>query len=1341
MRKIYAAALVLAFSCSQAFAQSESQANGPVPGACMNGNPDPNAHTLPPSPQNGSGSLGLSYQNEQCGLNYVQASRKITTRYATPVGSGNPCTLTISGLPVCYQTVKAFVWANISYQGALPNPGCSITNPSNVTTPVAGTNIGTGPSKCWGETGCLTMRYDVTLQVAGNGNYTLNFTGLANPNWEIDGATLMIIYKNPAATYKGCITIADGCMVGIGSNYTQTLNGFNACAQSSAANAFLIVSDMQSNVNGNQHPSTLNGNTANYPNNFYNFDLVNTTVNAGQTTSAFGTNGLGSDCFQWSLMGLYYQTTTCTTCTNSALVLTTANTPASCSQCNGTATVTVTGGTAPYTYSWNTVPVQTTATATGLCPGTYTVTVTDATGCLTSQATVTIVSNSAALTVTSTMTPPLCNGQCNGSATASVLGGTAPYTYLWSPSGGNSPTGTGLCAGTYTCLVTDANGCTGQVIVNVTQPTAVTATQSQVNVTCNGACNGSASVVASGGTPGYTYSWAPSGGNTANATGLCAGTYTCTIKDANNCTITKVFTITQPTAITLTTTFTQATCNQANGTATVTITGGTPNYTINWSPSGGTNATATGLSAGNYTVTVTDANGCTRTATVTIPQAAGPAATLTSSTNVTCFNACNGTASVNVTGGQNPITFAWTPSGGNSANATGLCAGNYTCTVTDANGCTSTVTVTITQPTQLTLAVAGFNASCNGQCNGQGVCIPSGGTPGYTFNWTPSGGNNPSATGLCAGVYTCTVTDQNGCTASDTAIVGQPAALNANTTSTTSHCNQPDGTASVTVTGGTGPYTYAWSPSNQTSANATGLTPNTYTVTVTDFNGCTITASVVVPSTPAVTASISGSTNATCFGNCDGTANVTATGGNSPYTYAWAPSGGNTANATGLCAGTYTCTVTDQFGCSDSAVVTITQPTQVTVTTTQVNVSCNGGCNGTATATGAGGTAPYTYSWSNSQLTATATGLCAGNYTVYTTDANGCTGQVQVIITQPTLLSVTASANPAAICVGTQSSLSATGNGGTPNYTYNWMPGNLNGSAVTVSPVTTTTYTVTITDANGCTDTSAVTVTVNPLPVVSFTGPASGCVPLCVTLTNTTPNAVTSNWDFGDNSTGTGSPVNHCYTTPGVYGVTLVVTDANGCTNSLSTPNMFQVYAYPDAQFNFGPQPTTILNPTMCFTDSSTGATSWTWNFGDPSDPTTSNVQSPCHTYPDTGQYCVQLNVVNANGCADSIIHCLVIGPDFTLYVPNAFTPNGDGMNETFFPKGEGIDEGKYKMWIFDRWGNMIFYTEKWNSAGWDGHANDGKDIAQEDVYVWMIEIYDYLGKKHKYVGHVSLIK
>ena len=220
------------------------------------------------------------------------------------------------------------------------------------------------------------------------------------------------------------------------------------------------------------------------------------------------------------------------------------------------------------------------------------------------------------------------------------------------------------------------------------------------------------------------------------------------------------------------------------------------------------------------------------TANIVITQPALLTAPITGSINVLCNSGNNATATVTAAGGTPNYTYMWVPSVQTNATATGLTAGTYSCTTTDANGCTVLTTVTITQPTALTIAVAGFNATCNGVCNGQVVCIPGGGVTSYTFSWAPTAGNTPSITGQCPGIYTCYITDANGCMINDTGIVQQPTAIALTTTNTTAHCSQADGSASVTATGGTPGYTYLWS-NGQTTANANrNDVPGTHTTVV-----------------------------------------------------------------------------------------------------------------------------------------------------------------------------------------------------------------------------------------------------------------------------------------------------------------------------------------------------------------------------------------------------------------------------------------------------------------------------------------------------------------------------
>jgi gliding motility-associated-like protein len=285
--------------------------------------------------------------------------------------------------------------------------------------------------------------------------------------------------------------------------------------------------------------------------------------------------------------------------------------------------------------------------------------------------------------------------------------------------------------------------------------------------------------------------------------------------------------------------------------------------------------------------------------------------------------------------------------------------------------------------------------------------------------------------------------------------------------------------------------------------------------------------------------------------------------------------------------------------------------------------------------------------------------------------------------------------------------------------------------------------TLIVTDSKGCTASVTKPVTVNALPNVDFSDSLTGCSPLPVTFTNLSDPG-TYQWDLGNGTTSTANPsTTYINTTqsPVSYTISLTVTDANGCKASLTKPNYITVYPNPLAEFTMNPTQTEILYPNIDFFDQSTGSpVSWLWTFGDGD---SSTQQNPSHSYKDTGTYNVCLTIVNAWGCPSTVCHPVVIKPIWTFYIPNAFTPDGDGKNDFFNGKGYNITE--YQLWIFDRWGDLIYTTglrdNPESSIPWDGRANGGSDIVQEDVYVYLVKLKDVFGKKHRYVGSVTVVK
>ncbi|HXC03127.1 MAG TPA: SprB repeat-containing protein, partial [Bacteroidia bacterium] len=553
--------------------------------------------------------------------------------------------------------------------------------------------------------------------------------------------------------------------------------------------------------------------------------------------------------------------------------------------------------------------------------------------------------------VTATAINCTCPGSCNGGGTTTVSGGTIPYTYSWTPSGGIGNSATGLCAGTYTIKVTDNTGLSQSKTITVTAPAAITISLFPGSPSCFGGSNGSEYATVSGGTGPYTYSWSPVAGTSSTLYGLSAGNYTLHVTDANGCTASQAGGVTNPAQVTATATSTSVTCyGSANGSAAVTAAGGDNSFSYSWSPSGGSNTSATGLAPGTYICHVNDGLGCAATATVTITQ---PTAALTytvNKTNCTCYGNSDGSGTIVPTGGTAPYSYSWNSNGSTSPTQTGLAQGNYTCFINDANGCFATPeTLSISAPGPLnTYLSAQTNVLCYGSSTGALTVTTSGGTIPYTYSWSPTGGSAATATSLAAGLYTCHIKDTYGCNTSTTGTVSQNPALLFAPSMTQATCGSSNGSASLAnVTGGTSPYTYSWSPVASSTATLTAVPYGNYTATVTDNYGCTKSAVISVTNTGAPTVSTTPS-NITCNGAATGAISSTVTGGTAPYTYSWSPSGGTVSTANSLLAGTYTVTVKDASGCIASATATLTNPPLLTDAPSSSNPLCNGSSTGSA---------------------------------------------------------------------------------------------------------------------------------------------------------------------------------------------------------------------------------------------------------------------------------------------------------------------------------------------------------------------------------------------------------
>lgn len=646
----------------------------------------------------------------------------------------------------------------------------------------------------------------------------------------------------------------------------------------------------------------------------------------------------------------------------------------------------------------------------------------------------------------------------------------APTAWAWSFPGGTPATSTQQnptvdysSTGTYnvTLIVSNANGSDTAVYNNYIEVFAdITASVNATDVSCAGGINGTVTAVGTGGSTPYTYLWS----NNSSASGLGSlspGTYPVTITDANGCTANASGTVSAPSAITVTTSSTDAYCGSASGTVTASAAGGSPSYTYNWGIAG-SGATLTGLSAGTYSVTVTDDNGCTAIASATVSSGTTTPSYTQAVTNVSCNGSSDGMITITPTGAT-PYTYAW--SNNTSSNpATGLAAGTYTVTLTDANGCSAVSSpIIVSEPQAMTITETIIDATC-GNSNGSISLLVSGGAGNYTYAWSVGSNSNAALSALASGSYTVTITDTALCQLVATYSVSNTGGPSVSLSTTDVTCaTSADGKASLAISGGTMPYTITWSHTASSADSVVGLTAGAYSVTVADAAGCNTIRSFNITAPNALTVNVA-VTDATC-GHNNGAAAAAVSGGTMPYSYAWTIAGsGNTSSVNNIAAGAYELTVTDQNNCSVVTDFNISNSSTAVLSTSSTDVTCAGAADGSVEVLINSAVTPLTYTWSNSATGSSITNVDGGIYLVTVTDGNGCDIVLQDTVVEPAALSLSFTVTDLA-CGNGSGGINAIVTGGTGPLTYVWNNGS---SGAQLTTTMSGVYHVTVTDASGC---------------------------------------------------------------------------------------------------------------------------------------------------------------------------------------------------------------------------------------------------------------------------------
>ncbi|MDP4999359.1 MAG: T9SS type A sorting domain-containing protein [Saprospiraceae bacterium] len=800
---------------------------------------------------------------------------------------------------------------------------------------------------------------------------------------------------------------------------------------------------------------------------------------------------------------------------------------------NAEVTATARGGIAPYSYRWSTGASG--AVLSNVRSGNYGLTVTDVLG--------------VRATALANVVEPLPfrlefdEEGCESSFTLTAIGagGTQPYGYYWN-TGARAATISGLSAGTYCVTLTDTNRCGIQSCYTVVAAAPLSLTMSSSSASCAGISDGSARVIVTGGTAPYSYRW-PNGTLTAVASGLSGGTYRVTVTDSKGCTKTGSVTVNQPTALEVGVTGTSNVCAGATGTLTASVSGGNAPFSYRWS-NGQTGVSITGVPAGTYRVTATDARGCTASSAPYVISGSTLSGVDIQGDAVVCGTGETTSLRAIPIGGTAPYIFRWS-NGATEQVVSGLGAGTYRVTVTDAGGCSVNNNITVTA-VNLTLSFSQSDPSCFGEGNGSIAVRVDGGAAPYLYNWAHTSLDTAVLNNLSAGTYFLTVVDNQGCIANGQIAIDQPEAISISISRPEDFIcyGESTGWLQANVTGGKGPYRYQWgTPEGQQTALADQLPAGIYGLTVIDGNDCVATASGTITQYSPLDVYVA--TESVICGSAaegiTGEATLVVRGGKGPYQYAW--SNGATAEyESGLGSGSYTVTVSDAAGCTAETTfrITVTDPIELNVNVTE-NL-CQGESSGSINLDIRKGTPPYTIRWSTGETSPVITDLSSGIYTVTVSDATGCFAEQTVVVSAPEALVIDLLTLDVSCYGGSDGAARIVGTGGTGPYSYYWSTGDTTDTVEDLAPGI---YTLEVTDFNDC---SAVTETfvinepaalsidvlANP---VACAGESSG--ELRVVVNGGTP-GYNILWSTGD----TGPILSNVPS--GFYSLT--VTDANNCT-------------------------------------------------------------------------------------------------------------------------------------------------------------------------------------------------